>query len=268
MKEWNTSDFPMDDLPDSIDDVIDSIFEEKDTHSEEEKDRKSHVRPAQEQEDRIEPWELLPENRVRVKVKCRLKDEGIFVEVNVDFKVEAIEGDKVILSSPNFVFVWRCLEKGNEILLLSNDEKYLLIGEVENVDLRKETLVVTLKGKPIRYSRQLFRVEVNPKEPIYLVMKVDQKPIVATVNDINEEACSFIYENLPLLPGDIFGVILRFPDGKKILIPDSEVITIRNRNDGLKIYVLKIKVPEKEKSYLRKFLIERQREILNKLKEG
>ena len=139
---------------------------------------------------------------------------------------------------------------------------------MEETNLRKETLIVTLKGKPIKYSRQLFRVEVNPKKPIYLVMKVDQEPIVATVNDINEEACSFIYKPLPLLPGDIFGVVLRFPDGKKILIPDSEVITVRNRNDGLKIYVLRIKVPEKERSYLRKYLIERQREILNKLKEG
>jgi hypothetical protein len=182
--------------------------------------------------------------------------------------VESIEGDKVILSYPNFVFAWRCLEKGNEILLLSKDGGHLLIGEVEEANLRKETLVVKLKGKPIKYSRQLFRVEVNPKEPIYLVMKVEREPIVATVNDINEEACSFVYKPLPLLPGDIFGVVLRFSDGKKILIPDSEVITIRNRNDNLKIYVLKIKVPEKERSYLRKYLIERQREILNKLKEG
>ena len=263
MIEDNTPDIPIDGLSDSIDDVIDSIFEEKQEVPEE-----KETNLSQEREEEIELWELIPENKVTAKVKCRLKDEGIFVEVNVDFKVEAIEGDRVILSSPNFVFVWRCLEKGNEILLLSKDGNYLLIGEVEETNLRKETLIVSLKGKPIKYSRQLFRVEVNPKKPIYLVMKVDQEPIVATVNDINEEACSFIYKPLPLLPGDIFGVVLRFPDGKKILIPDSEVITVRNRNDGLKIYVLKIKVPEKEKSYLRKYLIERQREILNKLKEG
>ena len=263
MIEDNTPDIPIDGLSDSIDDVIDSIFEEKQEVPEEEK-----INLPQEREEEIELWELIPENKVTAKVKCRLKDEGIFVEVNVDFKVEAIEGDKITLSSPCFVFVWRCLEKGNEVLLLSKDGNYLLIGEVEETNLRKETLIVSLKGKPIKYSRQLFRVEVNPKKPIYLVMKVDQEPIVATVNDINEEACSFIYKPLPLLPGDIFGVVLRFPDGKKILIPDSEVITVRNRNDGLKIYVLKIKVPEKEKSYLRKYLIERQREILNKLKEG
>jgi hypothetical protein len=263
MIEDNTPDIPIDELSDSIDDVIDSIFEEKQEVPEEEK-----INLPQEREEEIELWELIPENKVTAKVKCRLKDEGIFVEVNVDFKVEAIEGDKITLSSPSFVFVWRCLEKGNEVLLLSKDGNYLLIGEVEETNLRKETLIVSLKGKPIKYSRQLFRVEVNPKKPIYLVMKVDQEPIVATVNDINEEACSFIYKPLPLLPGDIFGVVLRFPDGKKILIPDSEVITVRNRNDGLKIYVLKIKVPEKEKSYLRKYLIERQREILNKLKEG
>ena len=263
MIEDNTPDIPIDELSDSIDDVIDSIFEEKQEVPEEKK-----INLPQEREEEIELWELIPENKVTAKVKCRLKDEGIFVEVNVDFKVEIIEGDKITLSSPSFVFVWRCLEKGNEVLLLSKDGNYLLIGEVEETNLRKETLIVSLKGKPIKYSRQLFRVEVNPKKPIYLVMKVDQEPIVATVNDINEEACSFIYKPLPLLPGDIFGVVLRFPDGKKILIPDSEVITVRNRNDGLKIYVLKIKVPEKEKSYLRKYLIERQREILNKLKEG
>ena len=265
--EENTPDIPIDGLSDSIDDVIDSIFEEKEEASEEklQKERESH---SVEKEDDIDLWELIPEDKVTAKVKCRLKDEGIFVEVNVDFKVEAIEGDRVILSSPNFVFVWRCLEKGNEIVLLSKDGKHLLVGEVEEMNLRKETLSLKLKGKPIKYSRQLFRVEVNPKKPIYLVMKVDREPIVATVNDINEEACSFIYKPLPLLPGDIFGVVLRFPDGKKILIPDSEVITVRNRNDNLRIYVLKIKVPEKERSYLRKFLIERQREILNKLKEG
>ncbi len=267
MIEENTPDVPIDELSDSIDDVIDSIFEKEEKVSEEklQKEIESH---KEEKEDNIDLWELVPEDKVTAKVKCRLKDEGILVEVNVDFKVEAIEGDKITLSSPSFVFVWRCLEKGNEILLLSKDGNYLLIGEVEETNLRKETLIVSLKGKPIKYSRQLFRVEVNPKKPIYLVMKVDQEPIVATVNDINEEACSFIYKPLPLLPGDIFGVVLRFPDGKKILIPDSEVITVRNRNDGLKIYVLKIKVPEKERSYLRKYLIERQREILNKLKEG
>lgn len=256
---------PIDKLAESIDKVIDSIFEEKKESPQEKKPMHSEDKK---EETNMNIIELLPQDKVTAKVRCFLKDEGIFVEVNVDFKVEAIEGDKVILSSPNFVFVWRCLEKGNEVLLLSNDEKYLLIGEVEKVDLRKETLVVILKGKPIKYSRQLFRVEVNPKEPIYLVMKVDQEPIVAAVNDINEEACSFIHKPLPLLPGDIFGVVLRFPDGKKMLIPDSEVITVRNRKDSLKTYVLKIKVPEKEKSYLRKFLIERQREILNKLKES
>ena len=214
MMEENTPDIPIDGLSDSIDDVIDSIFEEKGEASEEklQKESESH---SVEKEDDIDLWELIPEDKVTAKVKCRLKDEGIFVEVNVDFKVEAIEGDRVILSSPNFVFVWRCLEKGNEIVLLSKDGKHLLVGEVEEMNLRKETLSLKLKGKPIKYSRQLFRVEVNPKKPIYLVMKVDQEPIVATVNDINEEACSFIYKPLPLLPGDIFGVVLRFQMERK-----------------------------------------------------
>jgi len=261
----NTPDIPIEGLSDSIDDVIDSIFEEKKEPLQEEKPIHSE---GKKEEDFVDILEFLPEDKVIAKVRCFLKNEGIFVEVNVDFKVDSIEGDKVILSSPNFVFVWRCLKKGNEILLLSKDGEYLLIGDVEETNLRRETVAVKLKGKPIKYSRQLFRVEVNPKKPIYLVMKIGREPIVATVNDINEEACSFVYKPLPLLLGDIFGVVLRFPDGKKLLIPDSQVITIRNKDHHLKVYVLKIKVPEKERAYLRKYLIERQREILNKLKEG
>ena len=86
MIEDNTPDIPIDELSDSIDDVIDSIFEEKQEVPEEEK-----INLPQEREEEIELWELIPENKVTAKVKCRLKDEGIFVEVNVDFKVEAIE---------------------------------------------------------------------------------------------------------------------------------------------------------------------------------
>jgi hypothetical protein len=266
MIEKNPSDIPINELSESIENIIDSIFEKEEKEVSE--DKVVAKKPEEIEEDHLHLWELIPEDRVITKVKCFLKDEGISVEVNVEFRVEAIEGDRVKLSSPSLVFVWKCLDRGKEIVLFGRDGNYLIVGEVEEINLRKETLTVVLKGKPIKYMRQLFRVEVNPKEPIYLVMKIDQEPIVAKVNDINEEACSFIYKPLPILPGDIFGVVLRFPDGKKMLISDSEVITVRNRNDGLKTYVLKIKVPEKERSYLRRYLIERQREILNKLKEG
>ena len=258
MTEKNLQDFPIDDLADSIDGILESLFGGKEENTKEEK---------KEEETGKEVWELLPKNKVTAKVKCFLRSEGTNVEVKVDFKIEAIDGNEITLSSPSFVFVWRCLEKGKEVFLLSEDGNYLLKGRVEEIDLRKEILTLSLQDKPIKYSRQLFRVEVNPQKPIYLVMKVENEPIVAVVNDINEEACSFTYKPLPLLPGDIFGVVLRFPDGKKMAIPDTEVIAVRHRNDGLRTYVIKIKVPEAEKVYLRKFLIERQREILNKLRE-
>jgi hypothetical protein len=257
-------DFSIDDLADSLDNVLDSIFEQR----KEEGTPKGSYFVYSESKINLNAWELLPRDKVIAKVKCYLKDEGIFVEVDVTFNVESIEDDKVVLSSPNFVFTWRCLQKGNEVLLLSRDGNYLLIGEVEELDLSKERVILKLKGNPIKYSRQLFRVEVNPKKPVYLVMKVGKEPIVAPVYDINEEACSFVYKPLPILPGDIFGIVLRLPDGKKILIPDSEVITVRNKDKNYKIYVLKLRIPEKERLYLRRFLIERQREILRKLKEG
>jgi len=252
-------------LPDfSIEDIVnslDTIFDEK----QESKDKVTEVKEKRARREK-ELWELLPKRRVTVKTKCYLRSEGIEVEVWVEFKIESIEGDGVILSSPNFVFVWRCLQVGKELFLLSEDGKYLIKGKVKDVNLRKEIISVSLEGEPMKYLRQLFRVEVNPQKPIYLVMKVENEPIVAVVNDINEDACSFTYKPLPLLPGDIFGIVLRFPDGKKLVIPDSELITVRKKSNGLRTYVVKIRVPEGEKAYLRKFLIERQREILEKLK--
>ena len=252
-------------LPDfSIEDIVNSL----DTIFDEKQESKDNVTEAKEKKARKEKelWELLPKKRVTANTKCYLRSEGIEVEVWVEFKVESIEGNEVILSSPNFVFVWRCLQVGKELFLLSEDGKYLIRGKIRNINLRKETLSVSLEGKPMKYLRQLFRVEVNPQKPIYLVMKVENEPIVAVVNDINEDACSFTYKPLPILPGDIFGIVLRFPDGKKLAIPDSELITVRKKSNGLRTYVVKIRVPESEKAYLRKFLIERQREILEKLK--
>ena len=263
MRDENV-DFPIDGLADSLDKVLDSLFEPK----KEEKTPERSYFVYSEKRTFLNALELLPRDKVIAKIKCYLKDEDIFVEVDVLFNVESIDDGRVVLSSPNFIFTWRCLKKGSEVLLLSKDGNYLLIGEVEDVDLSRERVVLKLKGNPIKYSRQLFRVVVNPKKPIYLVMRVGKEPLVAPVYDINEEACSFVYKPLPILPGDIFGVVLRFPDGKKILIPDSEVITVRNKDKNHKIYVLKLRVPEKERLYLRRFLIERQREILSKLKEG
>ena len=261
MKEENLSSLSFNELTDSLDEVIDSLFidDKKEERKEEKKANKIEIE--------TEIWELLPKDKVTAKVKCFLKSEGTEVEVDVSFKIDSIDGNKITLSSPSFVFVWKCLEKGKDILLLSKDGNYLLKGKVEEINLRKETLVVSLYGEAIRYPRQLFRVEVNPKEPIYIVMKIENKPVVAVVKDINEEACSFVYTPLPLLPGDVFGAVLRFPDGKKIAIPNAEVLTVRRINDGLRLYVIKIKVNEAERAYLRKFLIERQREILRKLRE-
>jgi len=247
----NLPDFPIEDIVNSIDTIFDKKLESDNKKEEEKKE---------------DVWKLLPKHRVTAKTKCYLKSEKIDVEVWVDFRIESVEGNTVVLSSPNFVFIWRCLKAGKELFLLSSDGKYLIKGKVKDVNLRKETLVVSLERGLMKYSRQLLRVEINPQKPVYLVMKVENEPIVATVNDINEDACSFTYKALPLLPGDIFGVVLRFPDGKKMVIPDSEVIAVRKRNNGLRTYVIKIKVPENEKAYLRKFLIERQREILEKLK--
>jgi len=186
-----------------------------------------------------------------IRVKARLVDfDGKFLQWEAEPKLALAAAD----SGRLYFYFYDPLHQ--EKRLLSADVTY-----------HGSSIVETTFPQPSqepRFNRECLRVRASEKLPVKAYILTDEGRKELKVWDISEEGIGLIGERGSLNPGETVRVELSLPQGQVCLT--GEVISAQPHEEGEK-FGIKLHVRENEKKLLRSYIMARQREILNKIRE-
>ena len=143
-------------------------------------------------------------------------------------------------------------------------QKRLLSAEV---NYHGSSMVETTFPKPSqepRLNRESLRVKTSESLPVKAFVIDGEGKKEFKVWDISEEGIGIVGEPGSLNPGEEVRLELRLPQGE--LCVRGEVVSAQPEEEGER-YGIKLLIKENEKKLLRSYVMARQREVLNKIRE-
>ena len=210
------------------------------------------------------------EDFVIIHFSCYFQDEGIEVPTYSIAKLKFNSPDTVIIydiTTPHAIF---CFKPGKILNIESNKEdNMLVVAEVKEINLKDSSILAKILPEKKPFSRQILRIQVNPKDPVYFITVINKKIKIFKVFDINEVAFSFIANKneVDINEDEKLSGILKFPNGTRTEIKNSEILYKRNLNNGKVMYIVAINANDKDSLHVRQYIIQRQQEIKNKIKQ-
>lgn len=210
------------------------------------------------------------EDFVVIHFDCYFQDEEIDIYTYSIAKLKFASDDMVVIydiTVPHAIF---CFKPGKTINIESNKEdNILLVAEIKEVNLKEASILAKILPEKKAFSRQILRVQVNPKNPVYFITVINKKIKIFKVFDINEVVFSFVANenDININEDEKLSGILKFPNGTKTEIKNSEILYKRNLSNGKVLYVVAINTNSKDALYVRQYIVQRQQEIRNKIKQ-
>lgn len=210
------------------------------------------------------------EDFVVIHFNCYFQDEEIDVPTYSIAKLKFYSDNKVIIYNITTENAILCFKPEKIIQIESNKEENTIItAKVKEINLKDSSIIAEILPENKPFSRQILRIQVNPKEPVYFITAMDNKLNIFKVFDINEIAFSFIStkDKLDIPEDEKLSGILKFPDNTKAEIKNGEIIYKRDLGDNKILYVVGINTNEKDSLNIRRYILQRQQEIKKKIRQ-
>ncbi|WP_457681193.1 PilZ domain-containing protein [Thermovibrio sp.] len=213
--------------------------------------------------DRIASWlEDLKRNSKPVEVV------SFYQELPVKVKTELVDFDENFVQwKSELKLVFAVADSGK--LYINFYDPFYKESRILGADITYygNSFIETTFPKPVsepKFKREVLRVSTSQEKPVNLFLLREGEKIPLTVRDLSEEGIGV------LAPKGFFK--LREPVKAELLLLGSsflvegKVVSHEPFGDKEK-FGIKLRVKEKERRLLRKYVMERQREILNKIRE-
>ncbi|GAX87216.1 conserved hypothetical protein [Lebetimonas natsushimae] len=190
--------------------------------------------------------------------------KGIPISHNTHILI--IKNNEIILNSTiNFIFASKF---NSEIYFNQENKNYYFIAEVKDFNLHKKTITLTNIKKIQRNLPKRKHIRVQPKEEIDVTIISETNNIRAKLYDISFQGMALMLNNNYFEISEKVETIFTLKIDKKYLFDIiGEIRSITKINQNLYKYHIYFKANPKDEKILEKYIVKREKEIINELNE-
>jgi hypothetical protein len=188
------------------------------------------------------------------------------IPISHDTYILSINKTDIALNATiNFIFASKF---NSEIYFNQENKNYYFVGEVKNFDIDKKIIILTNIKKIQRDLPKRKHIRVQPKEDIYVTIIGKSNNIQAKLYDISIQGMSLIVDNKYFDISEKVETIFTLEvDKKYILEIVGEIRSITKIDENIYKYHIYFKANPKDEKILEKYVVNREKEIINELRE-
>lgn len=178
----------------------------------------------------------------------------------------SIENSNIKINATiNFIFASKF---NSEIYFNQENKNYYFTGEVKDIDIEKKTITLTNIKKIQRDLPKRKHIRVQPKEEIEVIIIGETNNIKSKLFDISLQGMAIILDNNYFEISEKVEAMFTLKIDKKYLLDIiGEIRSITKIDENIYKYHIYFEPNTKDEKILEKYIVNREKEIINELKE-